>query len=168
MNPNENIHNGRINIINNLPDQNAFQLCDKIPVKHPVGYADALKGNIENTPLSNAFFSSKNINTIQNDIQQEVYKLSNNRYMIDRQNEDVLKIIMRSVYLQNSALLPTHIQEQVNQLNQIVVDYCAPSIYTEVQCYMKYRQDVSNLAVPLEHPKHSTYKYKTLELNKWF
>ena len=88
--------------------------------------------------------------------------------MIDKQNEDVLKIIMRSIYLQNAALLPTQIQEQVNQLNSIIVEYCAPNIYTEVQCYMQYRRDVSTLAVPLERPKHSCYKYKTLELNKWF
>ena len=143
-------------------------MCDKIAVKDPVGYSDALKGNIESSPLSTAFFSSKNINTLQHDIQQKVYNLSNQKYMIDKQSEDVLKIIMRSVYLQNAALLPTQIQEQVNQLNEIVVEYCAPNIYSEVQSYMRYRQDVSTLAVPLEHPKHSTYKYNTLELNKWF
>ena len=58
-------YNGRINIQNTLPDQNTFQMCHKIPVKDPIGYADALKGNLENTPLSKAFFSAKNINVIQ-------------------------------------------------------------------------------------------------------
>tara|TARA_A100001011_G_scaffold296821_1_gene309409 strand:+ start:117 stop:614 length:498 start_codon:yes stop_codon:yes gene_type:complete len=163
-----NTHNGRINIENTLPDQNSFFMCDKIPVKDPIGYADALKGNLENTPLSKAFFSAKNINVIQKGIIQEVYNLSNLKYVIDNQNEDVLKIIMRSIFLQNSAHLPTQIQGQINQLNQLVIDYCAPNIYTEVLSYIKYKHDVSNLAVPLEHPKHSTYKYKTLELNKWF
>lgn len=161
-------YNGRINIQNTLPDQNTFQMCDKIPVKDPIGYADALKGNLENTPLSKAFFSAKNINVIQKGIIQEVYNLSNHKYVIDNQNEDVLKIIMRSIFLQNSAHLPTQIQGQINQLNQLVIDYCAPNIYTEVLSYIKYKHDVSNLAVPIEHPKHSTYKYKTLELNKWF
>ena len=168
MNPMERRPNGRINIENQLPEQNMFSMCDKIPVNDPIGYADALKGNLENTPLAKQFFSTKNIFTIQGNIKQEVYNLSNQKYKIDNQNEDVLKIIMRSIFLQNSAHLPTQIQEQVNQLNQLVVDYCAPSIYTEVLSYIKYKQDVSNLAVPLEHPKHSTYKYKTLELNKWF
>ena len=168
MNPMNTRQNGRIDIMKSIPNQNAFLMCDKIPVNEPIGYNDALKGNIESTPLSNLFFSSKNINTIQLGIRHEVYKLSNQKYNIDKQNEDVLKIIMRSIFLQNSAHLLTQIQEQVNQLNQLVIDYCAPSIYTEVQCYMKYKQDVSNLAVPLEHPKHSTYKYKTIELNKWF
>ena len=168
MNTNQVNQNGRVNILTNVPDHNAFLMCDKIPVKDPVGYSDALKGNIECSPLSMAFFSSKNINTLQHDIQKEVYQLSNQKYMIDKQNDDVLKIIMRSVYLQNAALLPTQIQEQVNQLNEIVVEYCAPNIYSEVQSYMRYRQDVSTLAVPLERPKHSDYKYNTLELNKWF
>ena len=168
MNNRQTTHNGRINIENTLPDQNSFQMCDKIPVKHPIGYVDALKGNLENTPLSRAFFSAKNINVIQKGIIQEVYNLSNHKYVIDNQNEDVLKIIMRSFFLQNSAHLPTQIQEQINQLNLLVIDYCAPSIYTEVLGYIKYKSDVSNLAVPLERPKHSSYKYKTLELNKWF
>ena len=130
MNTNEIHYNGRVNLLSNVPDQNAFLMCDKIPVKHPVGYADALKGNIESTPLSIAFFSQKNINTLQHAIQQEVFKLSNHKYMIDKQNEDVLKIIMRSIYLQNAALLPTQIQEQVNQLNSIIVEYCACLLYT--------------------------------------
>tara|TARA_A100001035_G_C27410791_1_gene332790 strand:+ start:48 stop:554 length:507 start_codon:yes stop_codon:yes gene_type:complete len=168
MNPIKHKPNGRVDIENQLPDQNMFSMCDKIPVRDPIGYADALKGNLENTPLANEFFSTKNIFTIQYNIKQEVYNLSNQKYMIDNQNEDVLKIIMRSIFLQNSAHLPNQIQEQVNQLNQLVVDYCAPCVYTEVLSYMKYKQDVSNLAVPLEHPKHSNYKYKTLELKKWF
>ena len=168
MNNTESRPNGRINIENILPDQNSFLMCDKIPVKDPIGYVDALKGNLENTPLSKAFFSAKNINVVQRGIIQEVYNLSNHKYVIDTQNEDVLKIIMRSIFLQNSAHLPTQIQGQINQLNQLVIDYCAPSIYTEVLSYVKYKYDVSNLAVPLERPKHSNYKYKTLELNKWF
>ena len=72
MNNNNNItYNGRINITQNLPDQNSFLMCDQIPVKSPLGYTDALKGNLENTPLSKEFFSAKNINTIQNGIIHE-------------------------------------------------------------------------------------------------
>ena len=75
---------------------------------------------------------------------------------------------MRSNILQNSANLPHKIAEQVNALNKLVLDYCVPQVYGEAQGYLKYKQDISTLAVPIQRPASASYKTKTLELKPWF
>jgi len=159
--------NGRVNIMN-CHDQNAFLMSDRIPLTQPTSYHDALNGTIENTLLSEAFFSGKNIQIIQNGIRAGVYYQSNNQFIIDKQSTDQLKMIMRGVFLEHSVHLETQIPEQINQLNQTVINDCVPRIITEAKCYTKYKQDVSTLVTPMDRPTASDYKYKTLELKKWF
>ena len=96
-----------------------------------------------------------------------VYKTSNGRFQIGYQNEDTLKIIMRSIYLQHASNLPTNITQQVEALNKLVTDYCIPQICGEATGYIKYKNDVSTLVVPIERPT-STYSNTTLELKPWF
>ena len=59
--------------------------------------------------LSETFFNAGNIRIIQNGLKAGVYKLSNGRFLIGDQEEDTLKIIMRSVFLQNATNLPNKI-----------------------------------------------------------
>ena len=77
-----NIKNGRVNIMNNA----VFMLSDNIPVNDNSNFREALTGNWSNTPLSNIFFSNKNINILQNGIRYGVYEKSNNQFIIDKQN----------------------------------------------------------------------------------
>ena len=104
---------------------------------------------------------------IINGIKAGVYKESNGRYVIGNQSEDVLKIIMRSTYLQYSSNKSINITEQIIGLNQLVVDYCVPQLVSECTAYMKYKKDVSSLAVPLARP-NSTYHSNTLHFEKFF
>ena len=97
-----------------------------------------------------------------------VYKLSRGQYVIGRQNVDELKIIMRSVYLQNSKNQPHHITEQIEALNKIVLEYAIKQVYGEAEGYMKYKMDISTLAVPMAHPIMSKVNDKQLELKSWF
>ena len=117
--------------------------------------------------LSKVYFSKGNIIILQNKIMQGVYKNSNGRFEIGYQDEDTLKIIMRSIYLQNAANNPQNITGQVEALNQIVTDYCVPQICSEAQAYINYKNDVSNLAVPIKRPV-STYSNNNLEFKKFF
>jgi hypothetical protein len=159
--------NGRINI--NGPNKgDIFQLYDKIPVNENISnYNDALKGNWNKNTLSIAFFSAENIQILQNALRAGVYKSSKNRFLIGIQNEDTLKIIMRSVYLQNSRNQSENITEQISALNKIVTDYCVPKLLGEAEGYLKFKNDVSTLAVPMTRPI-STYSSNTLELKKFF
>jgi len=158
--------NGRVNILNQ-PTGGVFNLYDKIPVKQMTSYREALTGNFENNMLSRAFFCAKNITALQYQLINNVAKSSNGRFKIGFQDEDTLKIIMRSIYLQHGSNLPNHITQQIAELNKLVVDYSVPQIYGEADAYIKYKRDISTLAVPLTRPV-STYNNNTVELKNFF
>tara|TARA_B110000908_G_scaffold121547_1_gene142505 strand:- start:5251 stop:5733 length:483 start_codon:yes stop_codon:yes gene_type:complete len=159
--------NGRVNIEGHNPFMR-FQLYDKIANEDKTtAYRDAMVGNWENNNLSNTFFSAENINKIQLGIITGIDKISNGRFKIGKQDEDTLKIIMRSIFLQNSKNNNINIPNQIEVLNKLVLDYCIPQIYGEAQGYIKYKNDVSTLAVPIDRPV-STYTNNSLELKKWF
>lgn len=89
--------NGRVNILQ--PDtEKQFAMYDRIPAHQPSGYRDALQGNWKDSPLSLAYFSAQNIGILQNGIRRGVYEKSKGQYLVDNQSEDVLKVIMRSVF----------------------------------------------------------------------
>jgi len=158
--------NGRVDILNYNP-HDRFNLHDKIPLGNTTSYREALTGNWQNNLVSNTFFDAGNVKILQNGLKAGVYQLSNGRFMIGDQDEDTLKIIMRSTYLQHSVNLPDNITNQVVALNKIVLDYCVPQIYGEAQGYVKYKNDVSTLVVPISRPT-STYSNNLLELKPWF
>jgi hypothetical protein len=127
-----------------------------------------MTGNWYDTQLSNAFFSGRNIQIIQNGIRAGVFNKSNKQYVIGEQNMDELQIIMRSIFLQHAKNLPTDIPQQINDLNKIVFDYAINQVYGEADGYMKYKRDASTLVVPLPMPVLSYTNDKQLELKKWF
>ena len=158
--------NGRVNIEQPNTDV-LFNLKDKIAVKSS-DYRDALTGTIVKTNLSNAYFSKENIDIIQNGIRAGVYNLSKGSYIIAPQSVDNIKIIMRSVYLDNCSNLPNNITEQIQELNDIVLDYCIPKVYGEAKGYLKYLEDASTLVVPIDRPVQVDVNDKTLSEKFWF
>lgn len=161
------VSNGRIDIKSpNTCD--LFAMYDKIPAAQCTTLRNPTEGLWDNTSLSNAFFSQKNIQIIQNGIRAGVYKQSNGQYTIGQQDCDSLKIVMRSVFLQYSANLQTNIKSQINELNQLVLNYCIQQVYSEAQGYMKYLFDASTLVVPIAHPIYSKTNDKELVLKPWF
>ena len=163
----EQMLNGRVNILQ--PDTKAqFAMYDRIPAHQPSSYRDALQGNWKDSPLSIAYFSKQNIIILQNAIRRGVYEKSKGQYLVGNQSEDVLKVIMRSTFLQYSANMPDKIAQQITSLNKIVCEYCIKQVYGEAQGYQQYLYDASTLVVPLERPVLSSTEDKTLELKSWF
>ena len=163
--------NGRVNILKKQqPDIcNLFALYDKIPANHCSTLREPTLGLWNDTQLSRAFFSDKNIQIIQNGIRAGVYERSNKQYIVGAQDCDSLKIIMRSVFLQHAVNQPMNIKGQIEELNKIVLEYCIYQVYGEAQGYMKYLYDVSTLAVPLAHPVQATqFDRKDFKLKAWF
>jgi len=160
--------NGRINITGpNTADQ--FSLYDKIPTGNSQGYDGALTGNWQNTQLSNIYFSAENIQNVHDTIRQRVYDKSNGRLQVGPQNIDTLKIIMRSMYLQNATNRPNDIKGQLKALNKLVFDWCIPQVTGEAEAYIKYRNDVSHLSTPIQRPAYmSSAGSNTLNMKKWF
>jgi hypothetical protein len=115
---------------------------------------NALTGIQETTPLSNLFFSNNNVQRIQKDIIQNVYRKSNGKYKIGNQSQDELLIIMRSIFLQKSLNLNNNIEQQCLQLNKFVVDFSTEQIIPAIELYMYYQKDIASNPVPIEHPKN--------------
>ena len=159
--------NGRIDIIS--PNTNVlFSMTDRIPIDECSNFRDAMTGNWYNTALSDTFFSSANIQIIQNGIRAGVYKMSNGMYIVGNQKCDELKIIMRSIFLQYAKNLPTNIPSQIEALNNMVLSYAVKQVYGEAEGYMKYKRDASTMYTPIAHPVMSKTNDKQLELKKWF
>ena len=141
---NNHLINGRVNILE--PDtKKQFAMYDKIPAHQPSAYRDALQGNWKDSPLSLAFFSKENIVILQNGIRKGVYDKSKGQYLIGNQSVDVLKVIMRSTFLQYSANMPDKIAQQIKALNKIVLDFCIKQVYGEAQGYQQYLYDAVRL-----------------------
>jgi len=161
----KNIQNGRINIMG--AQKNQFELFDNPGQNYndTTSYKDAMNGNWEDSNLSKVFFCKGNIEIIQNGIRSGVYALSNGRFVVGPQDETNIKIIMRSIFLQNASNLPNDITGQVTALNKLVLNYSIPNVVNEAQAYIKYKNDVSTLAVPMKRPAYTNNKGdKVLEL----
>jgi hypothetical protein len=159
--------NGRVDI--KTPNTSTlFEMYDKIPANQCATFRNPTEGLWTDTNLSRAFFSSQNIKILQNGIRAGVYYKSNNQYTIGPQDCDSLKIIMRSVYLQNAANQSNNISSQVHELNKIVLNYCIPQVYSEAQGYMKYIDDASTLVVPIAHPVMADNSDRELVFKSWF
>ena len=158
--------NGRVNIMEPSTDT-LFSMKDRIPIDdRDTSFREAMTGNWYNTTLSDTYFSSNNIDFLQNAIKYGVYKKSNKRYVIDKQDTDTLKIIMRSIFLQYSKNNSENIKNQIDTLNQLVLDYAIPQVYSSAQSYITYRKDASTLAVPMSNPIMSKTNDKQLILKK--
>jgi hypothetical protein len=116
---------------------------------------DMLRGNWEKSGVSKVFFSSENMERLQNSIRKEVFDRSQPKgYVIDKQSVDEIKIIMRAIYLQYARNLPNNIEGQVADLNRKVLDWSVPHVLSAVDHYHFYIDDISHLPVPLAHMQH--------------
>lgn len=162
-------YNGRVNLEEPENPDARFQMFERVEVRNKATeYRDAVKGDFQETILSKVFFSAGNIQIIQNGLRAGVYKKSEERQLIiPNQNIDVLKQIMRHIFLQYAVFQPTNITEQVERLNQYVLDYTIPKVFSEAIGYLKYLEDQSRLVVPLSLPEQPDRVYKQLELKPY-
>lgn len=164
---NYNNNNGKINIMGpNISTK--FSMMDKIPLNTRTDYSNSLTGVFEKTNLSNTFFSNQNIEIIQNGLRKGVNDKSNGKIVIDNQPTDTLVTIMRSIFFQNSKNLDTNVREQVEELNNLVLNYAVPKVLNEAISYLKYKEDSSRMHMPMSAPLYSNKTNKTLEQKPWF
>ena len=111
----------------------------------------ALQGVHEHTRLNQVFFSPENEQWIQNALRRRVYDKSDGQHLIGEQDRTQIQIVMRSVFLQHAQHLGTDIKGQILALNEHVLEYCVPTVYSNLLQHLSYKQDVSCMPVPLEH-----------------
>tara|TARA_B100001057_G_scaffold490724_1_gene579576 strand:+ start:44 stop:610 length:567 start_codon:yes stop_codon:yes gene_type:complete len=136
---------------NNMFDQSSAPKTDELL---NCNTRSLLQGILEETLLSNTFFSVGNIQNIQDMIRYFFYKEKNK--IISQQDNNSLLTIMRSVYLKysNSAADTVEkIKEEVKQLNTIVVEYSLQQIYINYDNYNLYINELEKLPEPIPLPK---------------
>jgi hypothetical protein len=148
--------NGRVTLNNEyIKDMN---MIDKTGEKMNNFQVESLYGIQETSQLNQLFFSKKNMDIIQNMIRYEVWNKTEQKYIIDKQSDIELQIIMRSIYLQHSPNLPNKIKEQIKYLNELVRDWCTEQIIPEVQQYYGYMKEVEYMPMPIDLPLNLSSK----------
>ena len=143
--------NGRIDIMNTTMSSHPF-FAEK-----DNNYSfnrHAVTSIYEYNTLQEQYFSNKNIALIQRKIKRKVFTQSKNNYVIANQDIKILKIIMKSIYLQYSKNLEKDVNRQVKTLNKLVLNYCTNNIISNIELYITYKKNVSYNPVPLELPKY--------------
>ena len=139
--------NGRVALYNygGMISGELLHVPTKGNIQTPTGYIDAMIGAWTDTPLSCQFFSAQNVQRLQDELREGVKKRSNGQYNIGQQNEDELKTIMRSIFLQYAQNNNKPIDEQIKRLNDLVLDYAVGQVYGEAQGYLKYLRDAGTM-----------------------
>lgn len=161
------VQNGRVDLMSALPNLNipAYQTRQTNSQNYSI---EATYGQIAPTKLSNLFFCPANIDALQEGIRYRVYVETNGKYVIGRQNDQELKIVMRSIYYQYAKHQDNNELAQVRTLNAKVLDWAVPEVLSNLRQYESYRRDASTLPMPLEHAQLMTTKgTKTLEIKSF-
>jgi hypothetical protein len=121
------------------------------------------------TPLNAVFFSQDNIDRIQQGVHDQVMLMSGNKYNIDRQNEDDVKIVMRSYYLTYAKNNPKMVADELEDLNRRSIGHISAKVYSEVDFHMFYRNDIEKFAPPIANPTNvHVYGSRVNELKSFF
>ena len=148
--------NGRVTLdSDNIKDMKMIDHSDERMNNFQV---EALYGIQETSQLNQLFFSKKNMDNIQNMIRYNVYLKSENKFIIDKQSDIELQIIMRSMYLQHSPNLEYNYKEQLEYLNKLVVDWCVEKIIPQLEQYIGYLKEVEYMPMPIDLPVNLSSK----------
>ena len=143
-------NNGRVTNINKQMETQ-FMSKKRDPTLFDNYSEYSLKGIIEETPLSQIFFSEQNVNGIHKTIRFRVHKEKNK--IIDNQSNESIFIIMRSIFLQegDSGTSSNNIVSFIQMLNQKVINYSVGKIIEQLEQYNTYLNDLNSLPIPLDH-----------------
>jgi hypothetical protein len=134
-----------------------FQLYENNNVINDKG--SNMSGNFTNSNLSDLYYSQSNINLLQEKIIKGVYKHPDTyQAKISKQSEDELLIIMRSIFLQHCKHQPHNIQQQIQDLNKLIIDYCIPNIVSAIKQYNGYIHDITKKQTVMDKPSYVSIK----------
>ncbi len=121
----------------------------------------------ERTPLWQAFFSSQNVQNIQNGLQDTI--LRETGYRIDHQKEDDLLAFMGKVYTNYSrSYADRSISEQVRTMNAAVIQETSQQVKSGILQQMYYLRDRSTGLRVLDQPVNTSTYGKKIPINDKF
>ena len=113
--------------------------------------------------INTRFFNSNNVDVIQNMLKSQIQ--SKTGFVIDRQDDDALLIIMRACYIENDVDSSLSPDDFVKGLNDMVVRIALPQIASGIKGYLAYLKDASSLPTPIPRAQNMSVKgTRTLEL----
>ncbi len=125
---------------------------------HPDDYNKMVQQSEQNVHnesiLEKAFFHPKNIDIVQKQIIMEVFRISNGEYLIEKQNENDLRVVMDAIFFEHAKHLPYNIREQITELNSRVVDDVVPGIISEIKSYFGYLDRAFGPMQVMDRPKN--------------
>ena len=128
----------------------------------------------DDNELNQTFFSKQNIDALQDYIRYQVYVQSGDaKWVIGKQDETELLIVMRSVFLQHSRNLPgcENLLPQIRELNRVVANEVVPKILSQIIQYNLFLKHTSTLYAEeaLEYPINVSSKgTRTFSFTNWF
>jgi hypothetical protein len=127
-----------------------------------------MPGGITPTPLLLYFFSTENVNYVQNRIRNEVQKHTG--VQVNDQSIDEILVIMRNHMINAySGGLPNNsgritdrgpkdcsIEDRLIRLNKSVIEEAVRQVFSGINQYKQYIKDISSLPMPLSQPVYTS------------
>jgi hypothetical protein len=136
------------------------------PGSDGTSYRDAMRASLfacDDNPLINAFFSKRNIESLQT--QMRIIMKEKYGHVISKQSETELVLIMRGIFALHGNTVSSDINCQVKQLNAEVLGYVIPHIKSNVDHYIGYLRDSTQPYRLLDRPQNTSLKgEQTLQL----
>ena len=167
--------NGRIDISPmRQPDYKIwFSMQEQLPLKSSGNnkeyafYKEAIVGRQEGSLLAFVFFSGQNMQIIKNAVRAGVYNMSGQKFTCKPLDDTALFQLMYQVYYDNgehhSLKDPSFTRNEVERLNEIIISYCVPHLYSMCVSHIKFLEDVSTLPSPIDRPVQTDRNFKTLD-----
>lgn len=117
-------------------------------------YRDIIKTMVERSPVSDMFFSHRNMKHLKVLICRSIYQQSGGKYRPapEAQSDNELLLVMRSIYLNNARHLPDKITEQVAELNYQVMIDMVPRAISNAQLHLAYIRDSTQQPLVMDRP----------------
>ena len=150
--------NGRVIGITDVKGGNQFKMFTQNNNNCNTAKETILYGTLSRSTLSDAFFSQKNMENLQDNLRYRVYVASGGEFQIGKQDNTELLVIMRAVFLQYAKHMPTMITQQIRELNRQVIEYILPKIISEVKQWIFYSQQLESLPTLIPLPVNLSNK----------
>ena len=129
---------------------------------------DAVKGIVEQTPLSNIFFSERNVDYIDSKVRYKIKSLTNK--IIDSIKSPELLSIMRELFLENKYISGNNtieeIQNNLEKLNNYVIVKAANKTIAGINEYTNYISDINQVGFNInDRPEWAGKVQKTFDIS---
>lgn len=118
--------------------------------------ASTLRYEEKPTPLSNAFFSDRNVEIINRAVVADVYRFTD--ILIVEQDEQDILMVMKAIYMDKPELQGTDIRDKLRELDILVINSIVKDIVPTIKLHNNYLERVSGKTPLMEHPVFDSKK----------